>query len=284
MKRKRQGIRRGIVLLPNLLTTANLFCGFFSIMQSIQGKYVFAAWLVILAGFFDFLDGRIARMTHTQSDFGIEYDSLSDLTTFCLAPSLLVFNWSLFAYGKLGIAACFLFFACGALRLARFNVQIAGVEKVDFQGLPSPTAGGTLVSYTIFFEHIIGPGKNPSIFVMIMTVLLGLLMVSNVKYRSFKKIKRASFLFLVCVIGAVVILAAQPEIMFFVAGLCYVGLGVFEWLWRSPERIRNVKDVFKRFYIHRREKLIYHDDDDDDEVSIKAVEKDNVVELAKKKD
>ena len=281
MKRKRHGIRRGIVLLPNLLTTANLFCGFFSIMQSIQGKFVFAAWLIILAGFFDFLDGRIARMTNTQSDFGIEYDSLSDLTTFCLAPALLVFNWSLFAYGKLGIAACFLFFACGALRLARFNVQMASVEKVDFQGLPSPTAGGTLVSYVIFFNHVIGPGKNPSIFVMITTVVLALLMVSNVKYRSFKKVKRTSFLFLVCIIGAVVIIAAQPEIMFFVVGLLYVSLGVFEWLWRSPERMRNLKDVFKRFYLHRREKMVY-EDDDEEEVSVVHDVKDNVVELAKK--
>lgn len=285
MKIERHGIRRGITLLPNLITTASLFCGFFSIMQSIRGRFVFAAWLVILAAFFDFLDGRIARMTRSQSDFGVEYDSLSDLTTFCLAPAILVYTWSLFDFGKLGIAVCFLFFACGALRLARFNVQMASVERVDFQGLPTPTAGGTLVSYAIFYEHLFGPGKNPSFFVIVMTVALALLMVSNIRYRSFKKIKRASFLFFVFVVGAVFIVAAQPEVMFFAAGMTYIGVGIGEWLWKSPEKIRGLKDLLKRFYLNRREKLVYEDEDEaEEETGGRAGAQDNVVTLKKKEE
>ena len=116
-------MRRGVALLPNLLTTANLFCGFFSITKTLSGDFVFAVWLIVLAGLFDFLDGRVARMTHTQSRFGTEYDSLADLSTFCMSPAVLAYNWDLKTFDKIGIAACFLYFACGALRLARFNVQ-----------------------------------------------------------------------------------------------------------------------------------------------------------------
>lgn len=258
-------MRRGISLLPNLLTTGNLFCGFLSITMSLRGKFEFAAWLVVLAGVFDFLDGRVARMTGTQSDFGVEYDSLSDLTTFCMAPSILIFQWSLMDYGKFGVAACFLFFACGALRLARFNVQAASVEKVDFQGLPTPSAGGTIVSYVIFYESLFGPGRNPSLIVLAMAIGLGLLMVSNVKYRSAKKVKRGSFFFLVCIVAGMFIITAQPEVMLFTIGVLYVSIGLIEWLWTSPDKIRSTKALIQRIYNERNEDLFFEDDAEDDD-------------------
>lgn len=281
MKIKRQGMRRGISLLPNLLTTANLFCGFLSITKAINGDFVFAAWLVVLAGFFDFMDGRVARMTNTQSDFGVEFDSLSDLTTFCLAPAILAYQWSLKDFGKFGIAACFLFFACGALRLARFNVQAGSVEKVDFQGLPTPAAGGVFVSFVIFYTHWFDVVRNPaSILVFGLVASLGLLMVSNVKYRSAKKVKRTSFLFFVLLVSAVFVLAAQPETMFFVIGTIYVLMGLSEWIWTSPQKIRNLKDLMTRIYNDRREGLLYEDDDEDDDLSSGGVVQ-NVVSLNK---
>lgn len=261
---RRKGSMKGIALLPNLLTTSNLFCGFFSITMSIQGRYVFAGWLIILATFFDFLDGRVARMTNTQSDFGVEYDSLSDLTTFCMAPAVLIYTWSAIDFNRLGLAACFLYFCCGALRLARFNVQSGSVEKVNFQGLPSPAAGGTLASLVIFWNEIMGPERFPSLSVLGLTILLGLLMVSHVEYKSFKKVKRASFLFLVFMAGILFVIAAQPEIMLFVFGISYITLGIVRWLMQSPEKIRGIRDLLVRVYNHRRENLLYDDDDDDD--------------------
>lgn len=252
---QRPKVRRGIKLVPNLLTTANLFCGFFSITQTLQGKYVFAAWMVILAGFFDGLDGRVARMTQTQSDFGVEYDSLADLTTFCMAPAILMFDWALHPLGKFGIAACFLFFACGALRLARFNVQAWTVEKKHFQGIPTPAAAGWLVSFLIFYRHIFHMAKPPALIVMGMLVMMAFMMVSNVRYRSLKKVKRISFFMLVCVVALIFVVAAQPEIMFFAIGCVYVGLGLVEWLWQTPKHVRSFGDFVQNFFRNKESEL-----------------------------
>lgn len=244
-----EGMRRGVALLPNLLTTANLFCGFLSMTRTIQEDFVGAAWLVVLAGLFDFLDGRVARMTNTTSDFGLEYDSLSDLTAFCMAPSVLVFHWSLQNFGKFGMAASFLFFACGALRLARFNVQVGNVEKNRFQGLPTPAAAGTLISYVIFSDYVFGPGRQQSYVLPVMTTVLAMLMVSNVKYRSFKELnRRASFFFLVCVVGVIVVVASRPEINMFAFGVIYTSIGVVEWIWTSPKKLRSFNAVLQRFF------------------------------------
>src|SRR5436190_13776896 len=150
---RREGIRRGIYLLPNIITTASLFCGFVSIVSSIKGDHVQAAWMILLAGVFDGLDGRVARLTRTHSDFGVEYDSLCDLASFGLAPAILVYTWTLYHFKQFGWAAAFLFFACGALRLARFNVQMDDVEKKHFQGLPIPLAAYVLSSYVIFHHR-----------------------------------------------------------------------------------------------------------------------------------
>ena len=185
--------RRGVYLLPNLLTSAALFAGFYSIISGINGKFEPAAIAIIVAGLLDGLDGRVARLTNTQSDFGEQYDSLSDLISFGLAPALLAFNWSLaslseisLSVGKLGWLASFLFVACAALRLARFNTQVGIADKRYFQGLASPAAAGTLVFTIWFFVDNGVQGDSVRWLVFFETIVLGILMFSRVRYYSFK--------------------------------------------------------------------------------------------------
>lgn len=228
--------RRGIYLLPNLLTTASLFCGFFSIVQSINGEYGRAAWAILFAGIFDALDGRVARLTHTHSDFGVQYDSLSDLTSFGLAPAVLAYTWTLGVFGKYGWAAAFLFFACGALRLARYNIQKMDEERKHFQGLPIPPAAYAIASYVIFHIHWKGTDVTVnSLLMLLMAVGLGLLMVSTIPYQSFKHLNwrsRQSFLVLVGMAVALFIVASEPSVMIFLLTMVYVGSGLISYLWR----------------------------------------------------
>jgi CDP-diacylglycerol--serine O-phosphatidyltransferase len=228
--------RRGVYLLPNLLTSAALFAGFYSIITGIDGKFEQAAIAIIVAGFLDGLDGRVARLTNTQSDFGEQYDSLADLISFGLAPALLAFNWSLSSLGeistmagKLGWLAAFLFVACAALRLARFNTQAGIMDKRYFQGLASPAAAGTLV-FTIWFfvdNHV--AGETVSWLIFFETVVLGILMFSNVRYYSFKagpngdKVPGTWVLLAVLVI---VLLALDPPFMGMILGSAYVLSGL----------------------------------------------------------
>lgn len=228
---RREGVKRGIYILPNLCTTASLFCGFFSVIQSLQGEFVRAAWAIVIAGFFDFLDGRVARLTHAESEFGIEYDSLVDLASFGLAPAVLMYTWGLEGFNRLGWLAAFLYFACGALRLARFNVQANTVEKMWFQGLPIPVAASVAATMVIFYNYldILPAGKNYT--VVVTTILLSLLMVSTIPYRSFKQFhfkKRWSFFVLVVAVGIIFVIAAQPEVTLFMLSVGYVALGVVE--------------------------------------------------------
>lgn len=237
---KRKGIQKGIYILPNLLTTGNLFCGFFSIIRAINGDYLTAAWVILLAGVFDCLDGRVARLTRGQSEFGLEYDSLVDLGSFGLAPAILIYTWTLFHFERVGWAAAFLFFACGALRLARFNVQVSDVEKKSFQGLPIPAAAYTLASFVILYHSIYGGGRPQSYLVLFTTFVLALLMVSNIAYRSFKILdleRRASFFLLVLFVGILFVIALAPQIMIFVVTVGYVLLGLVEELFRYPKRV-----------------------------------------------
>ena len=174
-----------IYILPNLMTTGNLFSGFFAVIQSIKGNYLYAAYAIVVAAIFDQLDGRLARLTRSTSKFGAEYDSLCDLVSFGMAPGVMLFLWALQPFGRLGWMACFLFVACGALRLARFNVQANVVEKNYFQGLPIPMAAGIVASSVLAFQDLeLEAFGNP--WLLIMTTLLALVMVSNFRYRSFK--------------------------------------------------------------------------------------------------
>lgn len=228
---KREGIKKGIYLLPNLCTTANLFCGFYSVVASLKGEFPTAAWAILLAGIFDFLDGRIARLTKANSEFGIEYDSLVDLASFGLAPGVLVYTWALQAFDKIGWLGGFLYFACGALRLARFNVQIDNVEKRYFQGLPIPMAAYVLATLVIFHDFIYGIPPNRSWLVLAITVLLALLMVSTLRYYSFKQIDfrgRWSFFMLVIIVGVFFLIAMEPKVTMFFVALTYVATGIIE--------------------------------------------------------
>lgn len=228
--------RKGVYLLPNLLTSAALFAGFYSIIKGISGDYEASAIAIIVAGILDGLDGRVARLTNTQSAFGEQYDSLSDLISFGLAPALLAFNWSLASLqeisvltGKLGWLAAFLFVACAALRLARFNTQAGIADKRYFQGLASPAAAGTLV-FTIWFlvdNGIAGDTVRWLIFFEIVT--LGILMFSNVRYFSFKTGPRGDKVpayWVLLVVLIMVLLALDPPIMGMIFGSAYVISGI----------------------------------------------------------
>ncbi len=230
---RRSGIKKGIYILPSLFTTASLFCGFFSIIRSITGDYVAAAWAIMFAGVFDGLDGRVARLTKSETEFGIEYDSLVDLASFGLAPAILIFTWSLHDFHRFGWGAAFLYFACGALRLARFNVQHSNVEKKFFQGLPIPCAAYMLASFVILSSQMQWNVKSISYFVLPLTICLALLMVSNIRYRSFKNIdfsKPQSFLFLVAAAVIIFVIASAPQETMFFASSAYVVMGLIDEL------------------------------------------------------
>jgi CDP-diacylglycerol--serine O-phosphatidyltransferase len=193
MKSQKSAPSKGVYILPNLITTAAMFSGFYAIIAAINGRFEDAAVAIFIAMILDGADGRVARWTNTQSAFGEQYDSLSDLVSFGVAPAIIIYQWSLVhmadvstAWGKLGWMAAFIYAACAALRLARFNVQIEEVDKRYFVGLPSPASAGILVGLVWFFHDLEVTGNSLQILALIMTVSAGLLMVSNVSYSSFK--------------------------------------------------------------------------------------------------
>ena len=253
-------VHRGVFLLPNALTTGALFAGFYSIISGINGHYTASAIAVVVAGLLDGLDGRVARLTNTQSEFGVQYDSLSDLISFGLAPALLAFNWSLASMrelgplaGKLGWLAAFLFVACAALRLARFNTQVAVADKSYFQGLASPAAAGVLVSTVWFFNDQGVAGDSVRWIIWFETAFLGLLMFSRVRYFSGKTWPsgdKIPIYVLFLVVLTFVLLAIDPPTVLMVIGLIYVGSGlVVTLLGRRQWKSRRLK----RLSVRRRE-------------------------------
>lgn len=271
---KKEDIKKGIYILPNLFTTANIFCGFFAIIRTINGDYLVASWVLFLAGLFDFLDGRVARLTKTHSEFGLEYDSLSDLTSFGIAPAILLYKWALFNFGRFGWAAAFLFFACGALRLARYNVQAGDVERKNFQGLPIPAGAACIVSYVIFHYHVFGPGPTESYFILFLTFVVALLMVSNIPYTSFKvldKGRRANFFLLVIVVGVIFLIASAPQILLFAFAMTYAAAGIVIEVVKSPRKIAGFSDFMARyFHVHPKD-LGMEPDDKNEKPSLKVV-------------
>lgn len=180
-------VRRGVFILPNLFTTAGLFAGFFAVVAAMNGNFDHAPVAVFIAMIMDTLDGRVARWTHTESDFGAEYDSLVDVVSFGLAPALVMYEWALHGLGKLGWLAAFIYTAGAALRLARFNVQHAVVNKRYFQGLASPAAAGVLGGMVWVGDDFgLRDYRGVMILAAVLTVLVALMMVSNIRYRSFK--------------------------------------------------------------------------------------------------
>jgi len=243
MKNKRfqkENLRRGIYLIPNMFTSMNLFCGFYAIIASIDGKFVAAAVAIIIAGVFDNLDGKIARATGTTSQFGIEYDSLADLISFGLAPGLMIYMWALKPLGRIGWLAAFLFMVCGALRLARFNTQVGTVNSDHFVGLPIPAAAGMNAVAVLIFHKLTIAGNAHAILVLIMLYILSFLMVSNIKYNSFKKpelFRKMNFNSLVLAILIFIFIASQPSIALFLCGILYVLSGPVTTL----KRYRHIK-------------------------------------------
>ncbi len=220
--------RRGIYLLPNLFTSASLFSGFYSMVASIQGNYDSAAWAILISGVFDGLDGRVARMTGTTSKFGVEYDSLADMVAFGVAPGILAFLWGLQGFGRLGWLAGFLFVATTALRLARFNTlseSRVAESKRYFMGLPCPSAAIMLATTVLLFHHFGIMGQVRHYGVLFMVYALSFLMVSNVRYHSFKEVRwvqQHPFSSMVGLILAMVVVAIEPSVTLFMLFIVYV--------------------------------------------------------------
>jgi CDP-diacylglycerol---serine O-phosphatidyltransferase len=216
--------RRGIYLLPNLFTIAGLFAGFYAIVTAMEGYYNYAAIAIFVAMIMDFFDGRVARLTNTQSAFGAELDSLSDMVSFGVAPALVIYSWSLEGLGKLGWLAAFIFTAAGALRLARFNTQVLVADKRYFQGLPIPAAAGVLASMVWLCVDSEILGDVVSMMTAILAIIIAILMVSNVRYYSFKEIDlkgRVPFVAILLVVLAFVGISLDPPKILFLIFFCY---------------------------------------------------------------
>lgn len=217
--------RKGIYILPNLFTTAGLFAGFYAIVQAMNGNFEYAPLAVYIAMAMDGLDGRVARWTHTESDFGKEYDSLADMVSFGLAPALVMYEWALTGMGKLGWLAAFIYAAAAALRLARFNTTTVNPDRrLSFQGLPSPSAAALVTGFVWVFNSYGVPGKAISILALIFTVAAGAAMVSNIRYVSFKHLDlkgRVPFIAALAVVLVFVLISLDPPQVLFLIFLGY---------------------------------------------------------------
>lgn len=220
--------KKGIYILPNLFTSASLFSGFYAIIASMQERYETAAIAILVSCLFDGLDGKIARFAHATSEFGSEYDSLSDLVAFGVAPGVLAFQWALEPFGRLGWLACFMFVICGALRLARFNVQKNTQDANYFKGLPIPAAAGFIASLVLFTMALGELAGYKHALIIITIYILAFLMVSTLNYPSFKELelkKKKPFNVLVAIILVLMVIAYQPKIMLFLILAAYITSG-----------------------------------------------------------
>lgn len=227
---------RGVYLLPNLFTTGALFSGFYAVVASMNGHFENAAIAIFVAMVLDGLDGRVARLTNTSSDFGAEYDSLSDMVSFGVAPSLVVFNWVLDDIGKVGWFAAFVYVAGAALRLARFNTQIGSMDKRYFMGLPSPAAAATVAGLVWAATEYGVDGGPYAYFIALYVALIGVLMVSNVLYYSFKDVslkEKVPFLILAGIVLAVGVISISPETFLWLLFLAYAASGPGLWVMRK---------------------------------------------------
>lgn len=237
-------------LIPNLFTTGNLFCGVYAILSVFNSNYLAAAIAILVAMIFDVLDGKSARLTNSTSHFGLEYDSLSDVVSFGVAPGLLIYSWALSGQGTFGVAVMFAYVAMGAVRLARFNSTVALSDGKYFTGLAIPAAAGVVASLVIFDHHIVRMGAEVKpIFVLIITLTLSFLMVSTIKYRSFKDLKfrgRQQITYLVWGILVLMMVAAWPQVMLFVIFGGYALLGPAERLFWLSARVVGKKNAGKQ--------------------------------------
>lgn len=230
---------RGIYLLPNLFTTAALFAGFYGVLAAMNDQFEKAAIAIFVAMVMDGLDGRVARMTNTQSAFGAEYDSLSDMVAFGLAPSLVMYEWALSGLGKVGWMAAFIFTAAAALRLARFNASLSTADKRYFQGLPSPSAAAVLAgSVWVAVDNGLS-GPDLAWAAGVLTVLTGLLMVSNIRFHSFKQLDfhgKVPFIVLVAIMLVFAVVLSQPPLVLFLLFFGYALSGPARWVYARLRR------------------------------------------------
>ena len=243
-------MRKGIYILPNLITLCSMFSGFYAIVAAFNSDYERAAWAIMIASIFDVLDGWVARLTHTATRFGIEIDSLSDVISFGVAPAILVYTWTLSSFGKAGWLGSFFLVACAALRLARFNVQMGGAEKKHFTGLPTPASALVIASTVLAYgevirilEHLqlawLADMVGKDYWVLGLTFLLAGLMVSNITYHSLKEANlksRRPFGILVVIAAFLAVVAYHPSLVLFLVSMFYVGLGLAEALYKLLRR------------------------------------------------
>lgn len=233
--------RRGIFLLPNLFTTAALFFGFAAIVQAMNARFDRAAIFIFVAMVLDGLDGRVARLTKTQSAFGAEYDSLSDMVCFGAAPALVVYEWALLSLAKFGWAAAFLYCVCAALRLARFNTMLEVADKRYFQGLPSPAAAALVAGFVwIMDDNAIDP-EGVRWWALAVTVFAGLTMITSLKYYSFKTInlrRSVPFVVVFLIVIFFVLVSVQPPIILFIGFVAYAFSGYVWSAWLALKRRR----------------------------------------------
>ncbi|WP_136248748.1 CDP-diacylglycerol--serine O-phosphatidyltransferase [Halomonas borealis] len=228
--------RKGIYLLPNLFTTSALFSGFFAVVAAIDGDFISASIAIFIAMVLDGLDGRVARLTNTQSAFGAEFDSLSDMLSFGVAPGLVAFTWILQDVGKTGWVVAFLYVACAALRLARFNVQIGSVDKRWFIGLPSPSAAAVVAASVWTFHSFDADAFGFKLLMLFLVGAAGVLMVSNVRYYSFKDVDLKGpvpFVVLLAIVLGFVVISIEPSVMLLLLFGTYVASGPVCALWRK---------------------------------------------------
>lgn len=223
-------MKKGIYILPNSVTLCGMFFGFYAIISALHGDFIKSAWAIVIAGVFDALDGWVARLTSSTTKFGIELDSLSDVIAFGVAPAALLYKWALHPFGRIGWAVAFLFVACGAMRLARFNIQMGGAERKSFTGMPIPAAAGFNAALIMFCGEIgWEPGKN--VLILLNTIMLSLFMVSTMRFHSLKEIdlkKRKPFWLLVFVVLMVALLVMHPEFVLMGMGAIYLSTAIIE--------------------------------------------------------
>jgi CDP-diacylglycerol--serine O-phosphatidyltransferase len=256
MRRKKPKIkmRKGVYILPNLFTTGNLFCGFWAIISVFQEKFFYAAIGILLASVFDVLDGKVARLSGGTSKFGVQYDSLADLLSFGIAPALLAFVWALRPYGRFGWLAAFLFVVCGALRLARFNVQTSSGEVKYFKGLPIPSAAMMIALTILLYLRLIETGWVKDIVILVMIYVLAFLMVSNIRYFSFKELdlaKKKPFRIFIFIVLSMSIIVMEPIIVLFVFVLFYVCSGPVNMFlgWHKKKALKKIEPAPEEEYM-----------------------------------
>lgn len=235
---------KGIYLLPNMITTLSMFLGFLSMVWAVQGRFEAACMAILLSALMDGLDGKVARLTNTASEFGVQYDSLADLVAFGLAPAMLLWQWQLETFGRLGVAAAFIYAACGALRLARFNVSSGAVGKRFFIGLPIPAGGCTVVTF-VFFASIFPEFLRPvtPYLSLLLAVGVGILMVSKVRYFSFKEydfLRAHPIRSMLSFLLVLALVASLPRIMAFVLCAVYIAGGLVYTYVILPRRNRQL--------------------------------------------